>query len=322
MLRLGLPMPMPPIHDMVVFAHVVEAQGFTAAADRLGISKSAVSKSVAALEAHLGVRLLHRTTRKLKLTEAGVAFNVHCAKILAEAAAAELAVGRMDGRPRGRIKVNAPIALGRSLVLPVVLGFLEANPEVEVELKLQDDMVDLVATGTDVAVRVGRLLDGSLVARKLAPVRTFLVASASYLERHGAPETPEDLTRHRFILYTLTPKPDQLALTGPDGERAVVRMSGALACNNGDVILDACLAGLGIGVMPDFIGTAAFCEGRLKVVLPTWHFPATSIHAVYSQGGPVTPAVRLFVDALVERTDALKRVAGDRPFALALNDLE
>ncbi len=315
-------MSLPPIQEMVVFAHVVEAHGFTAAADRLGISKSAVSKSVAALEAHLGVRLMHRTTRKLKLTEAGIEFNAHCARILAEAAQAELAVGRMHGRPRGRIKVNAPVALGRSLVLPVVLGFLEAYPEVEVELTVQDDMVDLVATGTDIAVRVGRLLDGSLVARKLAPVRTLLVASASYLEQHGTPETPEDLTRHRFILYTLTAKPDQLVLTGPDGERAVVRMSGSLSANNGDVILDACLAGRGIGVMPDFIGTGAFCDGRLKVVLPEWHFPASSIHAVYSQGGPVTPAVRLFVDALVARTDALKRVAGDRPFALALNDLD
>lgn len=315
-------MSMPPIHDMVVFANVVEAQGFTAAADRLGISKSAVSKSVAALEEHLGVRLLHRTTRKLKLTDAGIAFNTHCANILAEAAAAELAVGRMDGRPRGRIKVNTGIALGRSLVLPVVLSFLESYPDVEVDLRLQDDIVDLVATGTDVAVRVGRLLDGSLVARKLAPVRTFLVASASYLEKHGMPTTPEELINHRFILYTLTPKPEQLVLVGPNDERAVIRMQGSLYANNGEVILDACLAGVGIGVMPDFIGTSAFCNGTLKVVLPEWQFPATSIHAVYSQGGPVTPIVRLFVDALVARTDALKRIAGDRPFALALNDLE
>lgn len=315
-------MPLPPIQDMAIFAHVVEAQSFTAAAERLGISKSAVSKSVAALEEHLGVRLLHRTTRKLRLTDAGIAFHAHCERILCEATEAELAVGRMDGRPRGKLRINAPTTLGRSFVLPVVLEFMRAHPEVEVDLAMQDETVDLVATATDVAIRVGRLVDGSVVAKKLVPVRGFLVASPAYLAAHGTPKTPEDLAQHTFIRYTLMPKPDRVILVGPDGERATVKMTGALSANHGELVIDAVLAGLGIGLTPDFIGTDAFCDGRLQVVLPDWQLPTSWIQAVYPQGGPVTPAVRHFIDALVARVEVLKARAGDRPFALALRELE
>ncbi len=313
-------MSLPPIHDMVLFAHVVEAQGFTAAADRLGISKSAVSKAVASLEDHLGVRLLHRTTRKLKLTEAGIAFHEHCARIVSEAAAAELAVGRIDGRVRGRIKVNAPISFGRSFVLPVALDYLAANPDVTVDLTVQDDAIDLVATGTDLAVRVGRLVDGALVARKLADVRTFMVATKAYLDRFGVPATPEDLAQHRMLVYTNTAKPDVITLTRDD-ERAIVRLAGPLCSNNGEILLEAALAGTGIGIFPDFIGTQYFCDGRLQVLLPDWSLPSSAAHVVYPQGGPVTPAVRLFIDALVARATELREQAGDHPFALALHRL-
>jgi len=312
-------MPLPPVNAMALFAHVVEAQGFSAAAERLGLSKSAVSKSVSDLEAHLGVRLLHRTTRRLRLTDAGLALHAHASKILAEAAEAEAELGRLDGRPRGRLRVNAPTALGRHFVLPVVTSLLERYPEIEVDLTLRDDVVDLVATGTDVAVRVGRLLDQSLVARRLAPVRTFVVASVAYLERYATPETPEELAAHPFVLYTLLPRPDQLVLER-DGERATITMRGRIHLNNGEAILDAVLAGQGVGVIPDFYGVEAFVEGKLAVLLPDWHLPATFAHVVYSRPGPVTPLVRLFVDALVERADELKARAGERPFALVLGD--
>lgn len=312
-------MPLPPTEPMAIFAHVVDAQGFTAAGERLGISKSAVSKAVTALEAHLGLRLLHRTTRKLTLTEAGTSFYAHCSAMLAEATAAELAVGRLDGRPRGRLKINAPTALGKSFVLPVVLDFLAAWPDVEIDLSIQDDIVDLVATGTDLAVRAGRLVDGALVSRKLSPVRAFLVASQSYLDKHGVPTTPEELARHRFIRYTLIAKPDKLSLENARGERAIVKMDGSLSMNNGDLILAAVLAGGGIGVMPDFIGTDAFCDGRLKIVLPDWTLPEAHLQVVYPQGGPVSPTMRLFIDALVARAAELKKAAGDRPFALAIS---
>lgn len=312
-------MPLPPVNAMALFAHVVEAQGFSAAAERLGLSKSAVSKSVSDLEAHLGVRLLHRTTRRLKLTDAGLALHARASKILAEAAEAEAELGRLDGRPRGRLRVNAPTALGRHFVLPVVTSLLERYPDIEVDLTLQDDVIDLVATGTDVAVRVGRLADQALVARRLAPVRAFVVASTDYVAKHGMPETPEELATHPFILYTLLPRPDQLVLER-EGERATLTIHGRLRMNNGEAILDAVLAGQGFCVIPDFYGVEAFVEGKLAVVLPDWHLPATFAHVVYSRPGPVTPLVRLFVDALAERAEELKARAGERPFALVLGD--
>lgn len=310
-------MPTPPIDAMVIFAYVVENHGFSKAATALGLSKSAVSKAIASLEAHLGTRLLHRTTRSLKLTEAGERFHAHCARIVAEAEQAELAVGRLDGRPRGRLRVSAPYALGRRFVLPVVLDLLARHPELEIDLRLDDAHVDLVASGIDVAVRVGRLVDASLVARRLAPVRASLVASAEYLAREGLPQSPEDLARHRYILYTLAARPDQIVLERGD-ERVTVKLSGPLLCNHGDTILEAILAGVGIGLLPDFIGTEHFCTGRLQVVLPDWHLPSSAIHAVYLQGGPVTPAVRQFVDALAAFAGDLVARAGGRPFALAL----
>lgn len=310
----------PPVEAMVIFAHVVENQSFSRAATALGLSKSAVSKAIAQLETHLGTRLLHRTTRSLKLTEAGERFHEHCARILVEAEEAELAVGRLDGRPRGRLRVSAPYGLGRKFVLPVVLDLLARHEGLEIDLSLDDSYVDLVASGVDVAVRVGRLVDNSLVARRLAPVRAFLVASPEYLERHGTPQTPEDLAAHRYIRYANTARPDQLSLERGD-ERVTVKLAGPLMCNHGDTILEAVLAGIGIGVLPEFIGTDAFCSGRLQVILPEWSLPASAIYAVYPQGGPVTPAVRHFVDALHAFASELLEAAGGRPFALALERL-
>jgi len=219
---------------MAIFAYVVDANGFSAAARRLGMSKSAVSKAVSELEEHLGVRLLLRTTRSLRLTDAGIHFHARASLILREAEQAELEVGRLDGRPRGKVRVNAPLALGRRFVLPVVIDLMRHHPEVEIDLVLQDDYVDLVQTGTDVAVRVGRVLGNSLVARKIAPVRAFLVATPAYLERRGTPTSPDDLTNHTFVIYTLTSRPGELLLER-DGERVTVKIEGALRTNNGDV---------------------------------------------------------------------------------------
>lgn len=310
----------PPVEAMVIFAHVVESQSFSRAAETLSLSKSAVSKAIAQLETHLGTRLLHRTTRSLKLTEAGERFHAHCARILVEAEEAELAVGRLDGRPRGRLRVSAPHALGRRFVLPVILELLAKYEGLEVDLSLDDAHVDLVKSGVDVAVRVGRLVDSSLVARRLAPARAFLVASPDYLAKHGVPATPEDLAHHRYILYSNTARPDQLVLERGD-ERVTVKLRGPLACNSGDTILEAILAGVGLGLLPEFIGTDAFCTGRLQVVLPDWQLPITAIHAVYPQAGPVPPAVRHFVDALATFATELIEAAHGEPFALALERL-
>ena len=296
----------PPLQAMAIFAHVVDDGGFTGAAARLGLSKSAVSKAVAGLEEHLGVRLLLRTTRKVRLTEAGERLHESCRRILAEAERAEIEVGSVHGRPRGTLRVNAPVVLGRRFVLPVALEFMALYPEVEVDLALQDDYVDLVATKTDVAVRVGRLVDSSLMARALAPATAHLVASPDYFARHGRPATPEALGTHRFLLYTLLARPEQLVLERAE-ERVVVRMRGPMRANNGEAIRDAALAGHGVAVLPDFIVADALASGRLETALDDWKVaPAAAIHAVYAQGGPLPPHVRLFIDALVTAAPRLR----------------
>jgi len=304
---------------MAIFAYVVDANGFSAAARRMNLSKSAVSKAISELEEHLGVRLLQRTTRSLRLTDAGTRFYARCSRIVREAEQAELEIGRLDGRPRGKVRVNAPIALGRRFVLPVVLDILARHPEVEVELTLQDDYVDLVATGTDLAVRVGRVM-GSLVAKKIGSARGLLVASPAYLEKHGTPKTAHDLADHRMIIYTLISRPTELALERGD-ERVLVKLNGALSTNSGEAIIDACVAGAGIAMTPDWVGVEELCAQKLVPVLLDWHVPELSVYLAYAEAGPVTPAVRLVIDELSKKADAIRRNQGVHPFGLALAGL-
>lgn len=298
-------MPMPSLQAMGIFAHVVDAGSFTEAARRVGVSKSAVSKAVAALEEDLGVRLLLRTTRKLRMTEAGERFHESCARVLAEAERARADVGLLDGAPRGTVRVNAPLALGRRFAMPIVLDFMERYPEVEIHLTLQDDVVDIVATRTDLALRVGRLVDSSLIARRLAPVGGLLVASPSYLARHGTPATPDDLVRHTFIAYSLTASPERLTLDR-DGERVTLNLPARLHTNNGEAIRDAVIAGAGFAMLPDFIIAEAYASGQVVPILPDWTPPSPMhIYAVYAQGGPLSPPLRLLIDTLVANAGRL-----------------
>lgn len=310
----------PPLHLMAIFAYVVDANGFSAAARRLGLSKSAVSKAITELEEHLGTRLLQRTTRSLRLTDAGTRFYTRCSRIVREAEQAELEVGRLDGRPRGKVRINAPIVFGRRFVLPVVLDLLSKHPDVEVELTLQDDYVDLVATGTDLAVRVGRVLGSSLVAKKIATVRGLLVASPDYLAKHGTPKEPHELADHQIIIYTYVSRPSELVLAR-DAERVTVKVAGALSTNNGEALIDAAVAGQGIGFTPDFLGLEELCSGKVVPVLREWTSPELAVYLVYAEAGPVTPAVRLLIDSLTTKADAVRKAAGVHPFGMALAGL-
>ncbi|MBT6118686.1 MAG: LysR family transcriptional regulator, partial [Rhodospirillaceae bacterium] len=194
---------------MAVFAKVVEARSFTAAAEQLGLSKSAVSKQISRLEDRLGIRLLNRTTRRLSLTEAGAAYYERCARIVAEAEAADLAITHLQSEPRGVLQVNAPMSFGIAHVAPAIPDFLERYPELRVDMTLNDRVVDLVDEGFDVAIRIGALADSSLIARRLAESRMVAVAAPGYLQRHGAPDRPEDLERHNCLSYSYTPQERQ-----------------------------------------------------------------------------------------------------------------
>ena len=293
------------LSDMSVFAAVVETGGFTAAGRTLGLSKSAVSKQVARLEQRLGSRLLQRTTRRLSLTEAGAVFYEGCQRVLAEAEAAESAVTHLAGAVRGVLRINAPMSFGITHLAPMVAAFMERFPELEVELALNDRTVDLVEEGYDVGVRIGKLADSSLVARRLAPIRRAVCASPDYLAKHGSPTRPEELQGHRCLIYSYldSPRNWRFRPTDPDQGRARrVSVAGPLESNNGSVLAEAAAAGQGIICIPVFIVCDELSDGRLVEILPDWiEEHDLTLYAVYPERRHLAPKVRAFIDFLAER---------------------
>lgn len=285
---------------MEAFARVVETGSFTRAAEQLGISRAMVSKHVMELENRLGVRLLNRTTRKLSLTEAGASYYGRTAQIIAEIDEAEQAASRMNLQPRGLLRVNAPMSFGTLHIAPAIPDFIAAYPDVAVELTQNDRVVDLIEEGYDLAVRVGKLPDSSLIARKLAPCRRVLCASPAYLAKRGEPKRPSDLTGHDCLDYTYSPERNLWRLRGPEGE-VQVRVDGSFRANNGDTLRAAAIAGLGLISSPSFIVGEDFRSGLLKPVLCDYRPTELGIHAVYPHNRHVSAKVRSFVDFLAER---------------------
>jgi DNA-binding transcriptional LysR family regulator len=287
---------------MAVFARVVDAGSFTAAATQLGMSKSAVSKAIAALEDRLGARLLNRTTRRLALTEVGRAFYQRCARIVAEAEEAELAVTHLQVAPRGTLRVNAPVSFGTLHLGLALADFLARYPELKVEIELTDRFVDLLEEGYDVAVRIASALpDSSLIARRITVNEAVVCASPTYWRRHGRPRAPQDLTRHACITYAYNPYPHEWAFLDPDGRPLTVRVDGPLHTNNGDAALHAALAGLAVVRLPRFICAPDLAAGRLEAVLDDALPPPNGIYAIYPHSRHLSAKVRAFVDFLLER---------------------
>jgi DNA-binding transcriptional LysR family regulator len=285
---------------MAVFARVVEAQSFTAAAAQLGMSRSAVSKTIAALEDRLGARLLNRTTRRLALTEVGQAFYERSARIVAEAEDAELAVSSLQEVPRGTLRINAPVSFGALHLAPALADFLQRYPELRVDIALTDRIVDLIDEGYDLAVRIGPMPDSSLIARRLADNQPVICAAPAYWRRRGRPREPRELAQHDCLTYAYHHNPNEWPFAGPAGP-FTVRIAGPLRSNNGDLSRAAALAGLGVVVLPCFLCGDDLAAGRLEPVLSDWMPPPTGIHAVYPHGRHLSAKVRAFVDFLVER---------------------
>ena len=289
------------LDSMALFARVIEAGSFSAAARETGQSKSAVSKRIARLENRLGVRLLNRTTRRLSLTEPGRTFYDGCRRMVSEAEAAEHEVLYLSGAPRGTLRVNAPMSFGALHVAPTLAEFMRRYPELLVDLVLDDREVDLVEEGFDVGVRIKVLPDSSLVARRLAPSRRVVCAAPAYLQAHGTPEAPEDLLRHSCLIYSYQAAGRLWRFRGPPGERQL-RVSGRLTANNGEALLAAALAGMGLIFMPTFIAGEDLRAGRLRWVMREWSDAEdVSIHAIYPASRNLSPKVRVFVDFLAGR---------------------
>ena len=285
------------IDGMRTFAAVVSEGSFSQGAGRRDMSPQLASKYVAQLEARLGVRLLNRSTRQLSLTEAGRAYYERVQQVLADIDDMENAVGDMTARARGTLRINAPMTFGILHLTRAIIEYRRTQPEVEIDLTLNDRVVDIVSEGFDLAIRIGRLEESSLVARALAPARLVVCGAPAYLERHGIPETADELSGHACLRYAYSADQDIWRLER-DGRTHNVQIKGPFAANNGEALRMAALAGEGIVLQPTFIIGDDMRAGRLKPVLEAYSTPALHVHAVYAHRQYLSAKVRTFVDFL------------------------
>ena len=285
--------------EMQTFAAVVDAGSFVKAADMLDMSKAAVSRYVGDLESRLGVRLLHRTTRSLSLTEEGEVFHARCKELLAGIDEAESEITSRSGEATGTLKVNVPVTFGLLHLAPLWAAFMSLNPNVRLDVTLTDRVVDLVEEGYDLAVRIARLPSSSLVCRKLTSTRMVLCASPAYLREHGTPEHPSDLAHHAVIAYSLLSIGDTWEFTGPNGPVAV-EVSPRMHTNSGDTCRAVALQHRGIVLQPSFLVGGDLLSGALVEVMPQYRAIELGVYAIYPTRKHVSPKVRVLIDFLVE----------------------
>jgi DNA-binding transcriptional LysR family regulator len=277
---------------------VVDAGSFVAGAEALGVSKAAISRQVGELEAHLGVRLLNRTTRRLSLTVEGETFLARARELLAGFEEAQAEITSRTGEAIGQLKLNVPVSFGLLHLAPLWAGFLAQHPKVTLDLTLSDRVVDLVDEGYDLAVRIARLPASSLVSRKLTATRMVLCATPEYLRRHGTPSHPSELATHAVMAYSLLSLGENWAFEGPDGP-VTVKITPRMRTNSGDSCRSVALAHGGIVLQPTFLVGDALQSGELVEVLPQFRSIELDVFAVYPSRKHLTPKVRLLVDYLV-----------------------
>jgi DNA-binding transcriptional LysR family regulator len=285
------------LEGMRTFIAVVQDGSFSAAARRLGQSPQLVSKYVGQLEDRLGARLVNRSTRRLSLTEAGRGYAERCRQILDEIDEMESAVGDTSTHARGNLRVNGPMSFGITHLAPAVAGYQATQPDVDIEMVMNDRIVDVVAEGFDVAVRIGRLEESTLIARHIAPVRLVACASPGYVERHGAPATPEHLRDHNCIVYSYYATRSTWTFER-DGRSHTVHVSGNFVANNGDAVRQVAIANGGIILQPTFIVGDALRAGKLVPLLEDYDLPDLGVYVVYAHRQYLSAKVRTFVDFL------------------------
>lgn len=288
------------VAGMRVFTAVVDAESFAGAAEKLDLSRGMATRYVAQLEAHLGVRLLNRTTRRLSLTEAGSDYYQRATQVLAMIEEAETSAAQDSSVPRGTLRVTASVIFGATHLGAAISAYLKRHPGVQVDLSLNERIVDLVDEGFDLAIRVARQIEPGLVARRLAPVRVFLCASPAYLEQHGTPKSLDALADHNCLVYAAAVQGGGWRLKR-DGEERTLRISGSMRCNSGTSLVSAAIDGLGVIFEPSFLVSEALRDKKLVRLLPDWKSEETSLFAVYPSRKFLAPKVRSFIDFLAER---------------------
>jgi DNA-binding transcriptional LysR family regulator len=299
---------LPDFEALAIFAKVVELQSFAAAATELTLSKATVSKAVSRLEERLGARLFNRTSRRLALTDAGRTLAIKATQLLADGEALENEALAQSSSPRGLVRLAAPMTYGTGTIAPLLPEFLARYPDVSIDLNLSDATVDLIGEGYDAAIRIASLPDSSLIARRLCSVKRYVVAAPSYFARYGRPTHPSDLAQHKCFGYTYLTTPGVWHFTNDAGDLVSVRPSGPLHVNNGEAVMPALIAGLGIGGLPDFIVGEAIARGELETVLDDWSQTLSGVYLVTPPGGPRPARVEVLLNFLAEKlSDGGKR---------------
>lgn len=288
------------LNAMKLYCHIVEAGQLNLAAEQLNLSKGSVSKQLTKLEAHLGGRLLNRTTRRLTPTEAGVAFYERAKQILESVDEAECVVTGLTAEPRGTLKINAPMSFGFQYLGKLLANYQKRYPKIKIELTLHDRKIDLVEEGYDLALRIATLKDSSLIVRRLAPCHIVMCASPAYLEKYGEPKTPGDLKKHQCLRYAYSDSVKNWTLENKKGIRKQIPVDGSLFANNGNLICDALINGMGIALLPTFIVGDALRKGEAKIILDDWRPNMQDISLLYPSSRHLSAKVRAFVDLAVE----------------------
>jgi DNA-binding transcriptional LysR family regulator len=298
---------LPDLEGLAIFAKIAEMRSFARAAEELKLSKATVSKAVGRVEARLGTRLFNRTSRRLALTDAGQTLVARASAMLAEGEAAESEALSQSASPRGLVRLAAPMSFGVLYVAPLLPDFFRAYPDVSIDLHLSDAQVDIIGDGFDAAIRIAALPNSSLVARRLCDMPIHLVAAPTYLKAHGNPNHPLQLSEHVGLSYSYQFTHDTWRFRKKSGEVATVRPQGPLRANNGEAMLPSLVAGIGLGVLPEFIVRDALKSNALEIVLPEWSLPMSAVHWVTPPGGPRPKRVDVLADFFAERLARGKR---------------
>lgn len=282
-----------------MFVAVLDEGSFAAAARRLGTSSGQASKLVSRLEAELGVQLINRTTRALSVTEVGQAYFERVKALIEEFDALDASVRNASGAPSGRLRITAPMSFGTIALVPLLMDFAQAFPQIRLDVSFADRTTNLVDEGFDLAVRIGKPADSSLIARKLCDARVVAVAAPDYLSRHGEPASPADLATHDCILDSNFPDPSRWRFARPaEAEALIVQVAGRLCFSSAEACLAAALRGHGIAYVPSFVGGPAIRAGQVRQVLAEWEDAPRTIHALYPPARHLASKVRVLVDFL------------------------
>src|SRR6204780_1162270 len=298
---------LPDFEGLAIFAKVVELRSFAAAASELSLSKATVSKAVSRLEQRLGARLFNRTSRRLALTDAGQKLSARAARLLADGETLENEALAQSVAPRGLVRLAVPMTFGVKAVAPILPEFLAQYPDVSIDLHLSDAMVDLIGEGFDAGWRMPSRPDSSLIARRLCAMPRHTVAARAYLKRYGSPTHPMHLAQHRCLGYSYLSTPGVWHFTNSKGEEASVRPAGPLRVNNGEALMPALLAGLGVADLPGFIVGDAVASGEVEVILKDWKQREGAVHLVTPPGGPRPVRVEVLADFLAKHFAKAKK---------------